>query len=118
MDTRGANCGILEVGERSNHGKYLGLPMIVGRKKNEVFNFLCDRVKQKLQVWRNTAMSKADKYVLLQTAAQSIPTFWMNLLRILNEVCNIIQRQINSLGGEGVVIEKGFVGCHGTGYAV
>lgn len=36
-------CDILEVNENRNPGKYLGLPMEVGRRKNEVFSFLNDR---------------------------------------------------------------------------
>ncbi|KAL8146232.1 hypothetical protein AgCh_004104 [Apium graveolens] len=56
---REAICVILEVSEISILGKYLGLPMNVGRRKNEVFNFLSDRVRQKFQSWRNTAISKA-----------------------------------------------------------
>lgn len=91
-ETRGVIRGILGVEEVQNLGKYLGLTMVVERKKNEVFTFLCDRVRQKLQGWRNTAMSKAGKCVLLKTATQSIPNFWMNLFLIPNEVCNTIQR--------------------------
>ncbi|KAL8125864.1 hypothetical protein AgCh_013243 [Apium graveolens] len=54
-------CGILEVQESRIPGKYLGIPMAVGRKKNEVFNFLSDRVRQKLQGWQNQTISKAAK---------------------------------------------------------
>ncbi|WOG90771.1 hypothetical protein DCAR_0310016 [Daucus carota subsp. sativus] len=104
---REAICGILEVSERSTPGKYLGLPMDVGRRKNEVFNFLSDRVRQRLQSWRNTAMSKAGKCILLKTAAQSIPNFWMNLLLIPSEVCKTIQRQMNSFWWGGGNNSKG-----------
>lgn len=100
-----------------NPGKYLGLPMIVGRKKNEVFNFLCDRVRQKLQGWRNTAMSKAGKCVLLKTAAQSIPNFWMNLFLIPSEVCSTIQRQMNSFWWGEEAIERGSDGWRVIDYA-
>lgn len=72
---RGQICGILEVRESEAPGKYLGLPMAVGRKKNEVFNFLSDRVNQKLKGWQNKSISKAGKCILLKTAAQAIPNF-------------------------------------------
>lgn len=41
-------------------------------------------------------MFKGGKLVLLKTATQSIPTFWMNLFLILTEICNEIQRQMNA----------------------
>lgn len=75
-------CEILEVVEVATPGKYLGLPMRVGRKKNEVFSFVSDKVRQKLQGWRNKPLSKGGKCLLLKSAAQTIPTFWMNLLLI------------------------------------
>lgn len=69
--------------------------MAVGRRKCEVFNFLTDRVRQKLQNWQYQSISKAGKYTLLKSAAQSIPNFWMNLLLIPVEICTTIQRQMN-----------------------
>ncbi|KAL8125037.1 hypothetical protein AgCh_012638 [Apium graveolens] len=95
-DTREAICGLLEVRESTSPGKYLGIPMTIGRKKCEVFKFLTDRVRQKVQNWQNTSLSKAGKNILLKTAAQSIPNFWMNLLLIPGEICTVIQRQMNS----------------------
>lgn len=82
--------------ESSDPRKYLGLPMKIGSKKNAVFSFLTDRVRQKLQGWENVMLSKAGKCILLKTTTQSIPKFWMNLMLIPNEVCNTIQRQMNS----------------------
>lgn len=48
-ESRKEVCEILEVVEVSKPRKYLWLPMTVGRKKNEIFSFLSDRVRQKLQ---------------------------------------------------------------------
>lgn len=79
-----------------NPGNYLGLPMYIGRRKNNAFKFLKDRVSQKLQNWNNKSISKGGKLVLLKTAAQSVPNFWMNLFLIPGEVCNEIQRLMNS----------------------
>lgn len=41
-ENRGAICEILELDESLSQGKYMGLSMTVGRKKNEVLNFLSD----------------------------------------------------------------------------
>lgn len=77
-------------------GKYLGLPMRIGRQKNKAFKFLTEKVSHKLQGWRNKALSKGGKMVLLKTAAQPIPNFWMSLFLIPNEVCTSIQRHMNT----------------------
>lgn len=56
-----------QVTEAHKPCKYLGLPMSVGRKKVIEFKFLSERISQKLQGWRNMAMS--NKLILLKTAA-------------------------------------------------
>lgn len=77
--------------------------MRVGKKKNEVLNFLKDRVSQKLQGWRTKPIWRAGKVTLLKTAAQFIPNFWMNLMLILADISNGIQRLMNGYwwGGSG-----------------
>lgn len=65
-------CDVFRVTESQSPGRYLGLPMTIDRKKNEMFNFLSDRVRQKPQGSKNKVMSKAGKYLSLKTAAQSI----------------------------------------------
>ncbi|XP_074323973.1 putative mitochondrial protein AtMg00310 [Apium graveolens] len=65
-------CELLQVKETVNPGNYPGLPMYIGRRKNNAFKFLKDRVSQKLQNWNNKSISKG------------------------GQVCNEIQRIMNS----------------------
>lgn len=89
-------CQELGVRKAAIPGKYLGLPMRIGRNKVADFSFLVDRVDQKLQSWSTQAISRAGKVILLKTAAQSIPNFWMNLLLIPNEICDRIEKKMNA----------------------
>ncbi|KAL8089304.1 hypothetical protein AgCh_038925 [Apium graveolens] len=89
-------CLIPKVVENMSPGKYLGMPMSIGRKKNEVFNFLVDRIEQKLQTWRMQNISKAGKVNLLKGAAQTVPNIWMQLILITLEICDSIEKKINS----------------------
>lgn len=57
-------CEKLQVQEAGSPGKYLGMPMCVGKAKSEVFGFLNDRIDGKLQGWCNKALSKGGKLVL------------------------------------------------------
>lgn len=38
-------------------GKYLGLPMVVTRTKDQIFGFIRDKVKKRLQTWKNKLLS-------------------------------------------------------------
>lgn len=48
IEDREEVCAQLEVKEKDDPGKYLGMPMKVGRNKSSVFSFLVNRVDQKL----------------------------------------------------------------------
>lgn len=90
-------CTTLEVQEISVHGKYLRMPMYMGRNKNEVFGFLVDRVGKKLQGWCNVPLSKGKKLTLLKTAAPALPNFLMNHFLIPTNMCMSIEMKINGL---------------------
>lgn len=91
-----AVCQQLGIREVQDPGKYLDMPMRIGRKKGEVFQFVKEKIKQKLQGWQNKDISKAGKVTLLKTTAQSIPNFWMNLLLIPESLCEEIENLMNS----------------------
>lgn len=106
-DLRKQVCDALQVCEIAKPCNYLGLPMHIGRRKNDAFKFLSDHVNHKLQSWGNKALSRGEKLVLLKTAAQTIPNCWMQLLLIPGEVCTGIQRQMNSFWWDNRGANKG-----------
>lgn len=89
-------CGSLGVVEVSNPGKYLDMPMYVGKNKSDVFGFLTDRVGHKLQGWANKDLSKAGKHTPLMSVAQTIPNFWMLLFLIPYSICDEVEKLMNS----------------------
>lgn len=89
-------CNELGVNEVQQPGKYLGMPMFVGRRKVAEFSFLSEKVNQKLQNWHNQTLSKAGKVILLKLAAQVVPNFWMGMLLIPLEVCDRIEKAMNA----------------------
>lgn len=101
IEDREEVCSLLEVKEKDDPGKYLGMPMKVGGNKTSVFSFLVNRVDQKLQSWSMQNISKAGKVTLLKTAAQSIPKFWMNLLLVPMEICDKIEKRMNAYWWRG-----------------
>ncbi|KAL8120291.1 hypothetical protein AgCh_017451 [Apium graveolens] len=89
-------CDLLGVREVNQPGTYLGMPMVVGRRKVSTFKFVVGKVEQKLQAWGSKNISKAGKVTLLKTAAQTIPNFWMSLFLFPKEIIGRIERCMNA----------------------
>lgn len=74
--------------KKVTQGKYLGLfPMIVTRAKNQLFGFIKERLKQKLQGWKGKLSSQASKKVLLKSLALALPEYVMSCFRLSNNLC-------------------------------
>lgn len=86
-------CQMSAVNVKDKPGKYLGMPMYVGRSKKELFGFISDKIQKKLQSWSNKELSKAGKLTLVGTAAQTTPNFWMSLFLIPDVICEEIERK-------------------------
>ncbi|KAH9730036.1 reverse transcriptase domain-containing protein [Citrus sinensis] len=102
-------CGILEVPATDNHGTYLGLPSQIGRKKSVVFNFIKEKVWQRLQGWSQKFLSRAGKEIMLKTVAQAVPNYAMNIYLLPLDLCNDLEIMMNSYwwgstrtGGKGI----------------
>ncbi|XP_058736181.1 uncharacterized protein LOC131608553 [Vicia villosa] len=56
----------------ARHSKYLGLSVIFGRSKKEIFKLVIERVWKKLKGWKEKFLSRAGKEVLIKAVAQAI----------------------------------------------
>lgn len=79
-----------------SNGKYLGLPSLIGRPKKTVFNFLKDRMWNKLQGWGEKCFSKAGKAVLLRNVTQAVRSYAMSCFLLPKSLCQEMERMINS----------------------
>ena len=70
------------------HEKYLGLPSLVGRNKQNSFKEIKERLSKKLAGWKEKLLSKAGKEVLIKAVAQAIPTYTMNCFKIPDSLCD------------------------------
>lgn len=111
-------CDNLGVGESSFPGKYLGMPMYVGKKQGRGFWIFTDRVRQKLQGWMNKDISKAGKITLLKSAAQTIPNFWMSIFLIPNGICEDIEKLMNGFCGAVDRLGRVFGGWRGISFVL
>lgn len=75
---------------------YLGLPLMIGCKRHEIFSFIKGRVRKQLHGWNRGLLSRAGKKVLLKSIAQAIPNYAMQIYRIPIRTCTNIERMLNS----------------------
>ncbi|CAN1136231.1 Putative ribonuclease H protein At1g65750 [Linum perenne] len=100
---------VLGITEPFDRGRYLNLPSMVGRNKWANFQFIKDRVWERIQSWRGKMLSAGGKEVLIKSVLQAIPTFYMNVFLLPKTTTEEIERMINSFwwgmkatGGSGI----------------
>ncbi|XP_024200533.1 uncharacterized mitochondrial protein AtMg00310-like [Rosa chinensis] len=77
-DTKANLASILGVQCVEDHGRYLGLPLHVGKSKVVIFSYLKERLTKKLISWRTKILSSAGKEILIKAVAQVIPAYVMS----------------------------------------
>jgi hypothetical protein len=86
--------GWMQIKAVENHSKYMGLPAFVGRSKQQVFNFVQEKVWKKLKGWKGNFMSYAAREILIKSVVQAIPTYIMSCFKLPDSLCDQIERMI------------------------
>ncbi|XP_045797887.1 uncharacterized protein LOC123892085 [Trifolium pratense] len=88
-------CNKIEVKPVTSHSRYLGLPVIFGRSKKEVFAFVQDKIWKKVKGWKEKCLSKAGKETLIKVVAQAIPNYIMSCYKIPEGSCANIESMLS-----------------------
>ncbi|KAL6191490.1 hypothetical protein ACLB2K_037880 [Fragaria x ananassa] len=91
-EIRSELAGILEVGIVEKHGKYLGLPTVVGRNKTETFSYIKEQLCNKLEGWQGKLLSGAGKDILIRVVAQALPSYTMNCFLLPKSFCHSLHQ--------------------------
>ena len=91
-DTRESLCDILGFASTSFLGKYLGFPLKHPGSSSQEYNFILDRVKQKLSGWKANMLSLARQNVLIQAFLATIPSYVMQCNFLLDRILNGLDR--------------------------
>ncbi|KAF5447955.1 hypothetical protein F2P56_033465 [Juglans regia] len=62
--------------------KYLGLPALMGRSRNQSFNIILDRIRHKLSSNKVKLLSQAGKEIFIKSVIQSMPTYSMAVFKL------------------------------------
>ena len=114
QDTRESLSDILGFMSTPNLGKYLGIPIRHPNSSSQDFNFVLDRVKQKLAGWKVNLLSLAGKAVLVQTSTSTIPAYTMQCSFLPDRILQGVDRvNRNFLWGSTDLVKKmHWVGWH------
>lgn len=93
-DTRESLCDILGFASTPNLGKYLRIPIKHSSTSSQDYNFILDRVKQKLTGWKASLLLLADRAVLIQTSSATIPSYVMQCAHLLRKILDELD-QVN-----------------------
>ena len=91
-DTRESLCDILGFASIPNLGKYLGIPIKHPGSSSQDYNFILDRVKQKLASWKANMLSLAGCFVLIQASLATIPAYVMQCTYFSGKILEGIDR--------------------------
>ena len=87
---QGEICSCLEHIKVVKQGKYLGLPMVITRTKDQIFGFIRDRCQKTVSNWCNKQLSQARKEVLLKAITMAMPTYAMSCFKLPVKLCKDI----------------------------
>ena len=91
-DTRESLCDILGFASTPFLGKYLGFSLKQPGSSSQDYNFILDRVKQKLSGWKANMLSLAGRSVLIQASSAAIPSYVMQCTYLLGRILDGIDR--------------------------
>ena len=91
-DSRESFCDILGFNSTPSLGKYLGIPIKHPSFSPQDFNYILDRVKNKLAGWKTNSLSLAGWAVLIQASSTTIPAYIMQCTYIPNIILEGVDR--------------------------
>ena len=113
MDDREAFCDILGFASTPDLGKYLGFPIRQPGTSSREYNFILDRVKQKLSGWKANLLSVAGRAVLIQASSSAIPSYVMQCAALPGRVLDGIDRVNRNFCGVVRRIKERCIGLGG-----
>jgi hypothetical protein len=83
---------IMHMQRVQSFSKYLGMPTQLGRYKQQVFNYIIDRIWKKLKGWKEKNLSFVGRGTLIKVVIQAIPTYIMSCFMLPKNLCHQIEK--------------------------
>lgn len=86
-------------------GKYLGIPILYKKVNRRSFQFVIDKVDQRLSNWKAKTLSLAGRLTLCKLVVQALPTYVMQSAWVPRSVCDVIDKRCRDfLWGDTVTV--------------
>ena len=73
-----------------SQGKYLGLPMVITRSKEQIFGLIRNNCQRRMESWKNKMLSTAGREVLLKAITMALPAYAMSCFKLPGRLCKDI----------------------------
>ena len=85
-------CQQLGIQATNNLGRYLGFPILHKGRNGNAYNFVIERVQDKLAGWKARVLSLAGKRVLINLASTPIVEYYMQCCALPAKVCKAVDK--------------------------
>ena len=85
-------CQQLGIQATNNLGRYLGFPILHKGRNGNAYNFVIERVQDKLAGWKARVLSPAGKRVLINSASTPIMEYYMQCCALPAKVCKAVDK--------------------------
>ncbi|XP_019197687.1 PREDICTED: uncharacterized protein LOC109191482 [Ipomoea nil] len=89
-----SSTNLIGISKVEDPGKYLGMPSIHGRLKQQAFSGILERVQSRLAGWKSKTLSLAGRQVLAQSVLSAIPYYSMQSVPLPAGIIDSIEKQI------------------------
>lgn len=87
--------GLMGIPRVDEHGKYLGLPSVVGRAKKPCFAYLKERVWNRISGWKENLLPVGGKEIMLKSVAEALTAYTMSIFKLLKKLCDAVEILMN-----------------------
>ena len=88
-------CRKMGMTSTNNLGRYLGFPLLTQGRPGDAYNFIVERVQNKLASWRTKLLSRDGKLVLVKSVATPITEYFMQCQALPSKVCEAMDKTIS-----------------------
>ncbi|XP_054776745.1 uncharacterized protein LOC129285164 [Prosopis cineraria] len=75
-------------------GRYLGVPLITGRVTTRTYNYIIEKLQQKLSGWKSKCLSLAGRITLAKSVLSSVPPYTTQSTMLSTSCCSDIEKII------------------------
>lgn len=92
-------CNVSGFQIKDDLGKYLGVPILHKKVNRRSFNFVIDKVDQRLSNWKAKTLSLAGRLTLCKPVIQALPAYVMQGAWLPRSVCDVIDKRCHDFCG-------------------